>query len=186
MFCTGCADKFVPLPEQQLFEPVRVCNHCLKNRQSKDSDQDAADVLAANMQPAVAPDSSSSAKHANHEQASDPLSAKSRTDSHGSDIDILVPHVPSKPIPVKNPSTVSGRSGYSNTASKEELMGSWQQNTMSSPRLNPELSSSQVSLHSNSSLVFEGRNCQKTCSQESVNVESSADGQRMLGARAEC
>lgn len=180
MFCTGCADKFVPLPEQQLFEPVRVCILCHKHRQGKENELDAADVLAANMHPTAFNDNS--AKHSHSEGSNDTLtlSAKSRTDSQGSDIDILVPHAHSKPIPMKN----SPSSRRINVTRDDRA--SWQQNT-SSPRLNPELSSSQISLHSNSSsLVFEGRNSQRTCSQESVNIENSAEGQRILGARAEC
>lgn len=171
VFCQSCADVFVPIPEQQLYEPVRVCTSCHKQRKGKDIELDEADILAANLQtPTHEAGSSKTNGHATEN------TAKQRVNGTDCEVDAPVPHALSKPIPVKNSPVRSAR----------DDVVICQQQASSSPRLTHELSSSQMSLHSNSSLVYDGRSCQKTCSQESINMENSTDGQRMMGARAEC
>lgn len=67
MFCQTCADVYVPIPTQQLFDPVRVCRSChqaLINVSGKPAEQDEADILEQSVQLARNRSANSSFEHA--------------------------------------------------------------------------------------------------------------------------
>lgn len=143
----------MPIPEQQLFEPVRVCETC----HEKLINSTASHRQTSNEKPEQQQQSTSYKTANSSSPPTDPL------------------HCAKYPMTSTPVNTSSG--------SEAALMQSIAKSG-SSPK-DREAISSQPSLQGGGNLLS-GRTQQKTCSQESINVESMTEGSHLIGARAEC
>ena len=125
VFCLSCAGNFIEIPEQQLYEPVRVCTSCYQKKiKTKD----------ANLEPSLAV------------EVDDDFNAASS---------------PKKPDDLRSPF----RNGTDKTRTCDHANSIVESQNSLKDMLRDSLTSG------------------KTCSQESLNVDSNPEGNMLMDAR---